>query len=151
MQGRIVAPYSRDGIIAQQDEDTLVVNQQLSEWEDYVHSFYIICSSSLVSVRYVSYMYNVAYNIIYKPWLSIGLLKSVKHKNKLYRKYIRFPLIENESQYKTYKNKLNHSIRIAKRLYYEQQLTISKSNIKTTWKILNKILNKKQSQHFLII
>jgi hypothetical protein len=66
MQGRIVAPYSRDGIIAQQDEDTLVVNQQLSEWEDYVHSFYIICSSSLVSVRvrYVSYMYNVAYNII---------------------------------------------------------------------------------------
>ena len=42
------------------------------------------------------------------------------------------------------KNKLNHSLRIAKRLYYERKLEYVKTNTKNTWKILNEVINKKK-------
>jgi hypothetical protein len=51
---------------------------------------------------------------ISKQWLSKGLLKSVKMKNRLYKKYLSNPTLEHEMTYKRYKNKLNHSVRIAK-------------------------------------
>ncbi|CAH3111049.1 unnamed protein product, partial [Pocillopora meandrina] len=63
-----------------------------------------------------------------KPWISQGLLKSVKQKNKLYKQYISNPSLWNEAKYKTYKNKLNHSLRIAK----------------PTWRLLNEVLNSKK-------
>ena len=50
----------------------------------------------------------------------------------------------NEAKYKTYKNKLNHSLRIAKRLYYDKRLSESKSNIRATWRLLNEVLNSKK-------
>jgi hypothetical protein len=60
-------------------------------------------------------------SIFKKPWLSKGLLKSVRQKNRLYKRYLNSPSVNNNLKYKRFKIKLNHSIRIAKRLYYEQQ------------------------------
>ena len=54
------------------------------------------------------------------------------------------PNIAMETKYKRYRNKLNHSLRLAKRLYYEQQLERNKSNCKKTWNILNEIINKRK-------
>ena len=52
--------------------------------------------------------------------------------------------MDRQSIYKSYKNKLNHSLRIAKRLYYEKKLNNAKSNTRDTWKLLNEILNRKK-------
>ena len=82
-----------------------------------------------------------------KSWMTKGLLKSIKKKNNLYRKYLRKPTCENNTIYKNYKNKLNHSIRIAKRLYFENKLRNSTSNIKQTWQILNEVTNRKKSRN----
>ena len=79
-----------------------------------------------------------------RPWISQGLLKSIKHKNKLYKRYLSNPSPQKELIYKTYKNKLNHSLRIAKRLYYDKKLNESKSNIRATWSLLNEVLNNKK-------
>lgn len=83
---------------------------------------------------------------VQKPWLSKGLLKSVRKKNSLYKLYLNNPIPENEHIYKKYKNKLNHSLKLAKRLYYVEQIETAKSNIKGIWKILNEILNKRKSK-----
>ena len=48
--------------------------------------------------------------------------------------------------YKSYKNKLTHSLRVAKRLYYNKKLYEYKSNAKSTWKLLNHLINKKKSK-----
>ena len=45
-----------------------------------------------------------------KRWLSIGLLKSIKRKNSLYKKFLKSPSPFNESSYKRYRNKLNHYV-----------------------------------------
>ena len=79
-----------------------------------------------------------------KPWLTKALLKSIKTKNKLYKKYLQVPTVDNCSLYKRYKNKLNHTLRLAKRRYYEKKLEDAKSNTHATWKILNEVLNRKK-------
>ena len=79
-----------------------------------------------------------------KPWLSRGLIKSIKRKSKLYKRYLNVPNYVNEVSYKKYKNKLNHSLRISKRNYYDKQLDYFKTNTKNTWKILNEVINKKK-------
>ena len=72
------------------------------------------------------------------------LLKSIKKKNKLYKQYLSNPSSQKEEKYKTYKNKLNHSLRIAKRLYYDKRLNESKFNMRATWRLLNEVLNSKK-------
>ena len=76
-----------------------------------------------------------------KPWLSTGLLKSIKRKNSLYKKFLKSHSPFNEISYKRYRNKLNHYLRLAKRSYYEVKLQTLKNNIKGTWNILNQIIN----------
>ena len=50
--------------------------------------------------------------------------------------------MDRQSICKSYKNKLNHSLRIAKRLYYEKNLNNVQSNTRATWKVLNENLNR---------
>ena len=83
---------------------------------------------------------------INKPWLSKALIKCIKRKNKLYKLYIQNPSTDREIIYKHYKNKLNHSLRIAKRLYYERKLDKVKSKTRDTWRLLNEILNRKKKK-----
>ena len=71
-------------------------------------------------------------------------VRSIKTKNKLYKKYLQVPTVDNALLYKRYKNKLNHTLRLAKRRYYEKKLEDAKSNTHATWKILNKLLNRKK-------
>ena len=77
-----------------------------------------------------------------KPWISLGLLKSIKKKNKLYKQYLSNTSNHSEVYYKRYKNKLIHSLRVAKRLYYDKKLEESKSNVKATWRLLNEVINR---------
>ena len=45
------------------------------------------------------------------PWLTKGILTSIKQKNKFYKQYIKNPSIINKIKYNTYRNKLTHLIR----------------------------------------
>ena len=67
----------------------------------------------------------------------------------LYKCLLSNPNSSNENAYKSYKNKLTHSLRVAKRLYYEKQIEKLKSNVKATWKVLNEILNRNKGKRGL--
>lgn len=79
-----------------------------------------------------------------KPWLSKRLLKSVKSKDKLYKQYLSDSSSKKKALYKEYRNKLNHSLRIAKRLYYGKKLNESKNNLRVTWRVLSDLINKRK-------
>ena len=83
---------------------------------------------------------------IKKPWLTKALLKSIKRKNKLYKQFLHKPTQNNNLLYKSFKNKLNHILRSARRLYYEKKIEYAKSNTHATFKILNDILKRKKSK-----
>ena len=79
-----------------------------------------------------------------KPWITKGLLKSVRKKNLLHNCFLANPTPYREKLYKSYKNKSTHSLRVAKRLYYNKKLEEYKSNAKSTWKLLNDLINRKK-------
>ena len=66
----------------------------------------------------ISFSFSIRRDVKYK-----GLVNSVKKKNMLYKCFLNNPDSSNENAYKSYsyKNKLTHSLRVAKRLYYEKQ------------------------------
>ena len=64
-----------------------------------------------------------------KPWITSGIRKSIKRKNKLYKKYLSTKNEYYISKYKCYRNKLNHLQRISKKIYYENYFTANNKNI----------------------
>lgn len=78
------------------------------------------------------------------PWLTNGLKNSIKTKNYLYKCFLKNRCRYNEHAYKFYKNKLNNLLRSAERKHYETLLEHNKNNLKTTWKTIKEIINKKK-------
>ena len=77
-----------------------------------------------------------------QPWT----FKIYWQKNRLYKKIIKSPYLSNERIYQTYKNKLNHLIRLAKRKYYDTKFESAKNDLRTTWKLLNEVINKRRGR-----
>uniref|UniRef100_A0A8C6LAH3 Reverse transcriptase domain-containing protein n=1 Tax=Nothobranchius furzeri TaxID=105023 RepID=A0A8C6LAH3_NOTFU len=77
-----------------------------------------------------------------KPWITKGIQKACRKKNKLYKDFLKKRTEEAEQNYKIYKNKLISIMRSSKRNYYSKLLEGNKSNIKNTWRILNDVIKK---------
>ena len=83
-----------------------------------------------------------------KPWITKGLLVSIKHKQQLYKTHFVKGNSEQKKFYKKYANKLNRIKFAAKQLYYQNKLENSKFNMFKTWKTVKSLLpssNKKSS------
>ena len=83
-----------------------------------------------------------ALNSFRKPWLTKSLLWSFKKKNKLYKQYLCYQSNEKLLKYITSKNKLTNLLRVAKKHYVQKQIEVNKTNIKQTWRILNKVIGQ---------
>ena len=68
-------------------------------------------------------------NKIRKPWITNGILKSIKTKNRLYKQLILHPESQKEVAYRKYGNKLVRIIRVAKKLYCDTKISQNKTNI----------------------
>ena len=80
-------------------------------------------------------------------WITQGLLKSIKYRDKLYKRLkLTDPNSANydtiNSNLKTYNGILKTSIRAAKQAYFELCFNRFKNDIKNTWKTINDILSK---------
>ena len=66
-----------------------------------------------------------------KPWITKGIQKSIKVKNRYYKKFIANISPYYHSKFKIYRNyKLNHLIKLSKISYYNKYFDSNKSNIK---------------------
>ena len=80
-----------------------------------------------------------------KPWLSEGLRKSIKYKNKLYRVKMRSNSPEAALKYNMYRNKLHSLLRAVERDHFDQLLNSYKNNLKKSWMVIKELINKKKS------
>ena len=76
------------------------------------------------------------------PWISSGILQSIKYKNKLYKMYLKNPTPDKLSHLRTYRNKLNHILRIFKKHHFSDKFYNCKYNMKRTWAVVNEVLQK---------
>ena len=85
-------------------------------------------------------------------WITRGLLKSIRSRDKLYARLKRLQpnTIEHNNlliNLKTYNNILKRSIRTAKTLYFEITFQKVKYDIRNTWKTLNYILSRNKTEY----
>ena len=78
-----------------------------------------------------------------EPWVSPGLLTSIKHCKKLYRKHLK-----NQSnkqtyeKYKRYNTELKRTKRAAMKQHYNSKCTEHKENTKKLWQTINQVIRK---------
>ena len=79
-----------------------------------------------------------------KPWMTAGLINSVKIKDKNFRKF-RAGLISAETKNR-YKNLLTLLIRKSKNDYYANLFTNNRTNLKRTWNIIKSLTNNNNTK-----
>lgn len=81
-----------------------------------------------------------------KPWLSSGLKKCIKVKNKLFLRKIKNPTLTNMQAYRIYKNKLKGLLLSAERSHYDSLLQRHKKDMKRAWSIVKEVINKQKKK-----
>ena len=97
-------------------------------------------------VRYNKYKHKKS------PWVTAGILKSIRYKDNLYIKLKSTPhnshLYEQRlTNFKTYCKILKKMINTAKKLHYEKTFNKFKFDMKKTWSTINDILNNKRKRN----
>ena len=75
-----------------------------------------------------------------KPWITSGIRRSIRIKNKLYKRFIKTQSAYYHTKFKLYRNKLNHLIKISKVNYYRRYFSSNTTHIKNIWKGIKQIL-----------
>ena len=65
-----------------------------------------------------------------KPWITKGLITSIKHKQRLYRTHFLKGNSSERQFYKKYANTLTRLKNLFKKMYYKEALNVKKSNSK---------------------
>ena len=95
--------------------------------------------SELYDVAFPETKIEIKTKNLLSPWLTKGLRKSSKRKQKLYEKFFKKRNLANEMAYKSYKNLFE---KLKKKNYYQDKLKKCEGNIKSTWKIMKEIVGK---------
>ena len=80
---------------------------------------------------------------INKPWLTSGIIKSIKIKNKMFKKCYKSCDSLLIKKYKQYSNKLTKIKNASKISYYTKKLETTKNNIRKQWKVVNEVIGRK--------
>ena len=76
------------------------------------------------------------------PWITKGIAKPSKKKQRLYEKFLKNRTPKNEETYKTYKNLFETIKRRSKKKFYSEKLQKFKGDAKKTWSVMKEILGK---------
>ena len=91
------------------------------------------------------------YNYKLTPWITTGILKSIRTRNNLYKKFVKLKDIKAksiaETKYKTYRNLLSKIIKNTKQDFWLKRFHEAKYDVKSTWRKINEKLNKTKKSH----
>ena len=79
---------------------------------------------------------------VLSPWITKGIKKSSKRKQKLYKKFLKKKSPKNEIECKDYKQLFEKIKKDSKKKYLQEKLNFYKNDIKNTWKTLKDVIGK---------
>ena len=86
-----------------------------------------------------------------KPWITLGLQKSISIKNCLFAKFIKSNDINQKNEmhikYKQYRNLISTLLEKNKRLYFTKIFNDNLNNLKNTWKGIKNLISLKTVSH----
>lgn len=80
-----------------------------------------------------------------KPWITLGLIKSIRHRDSLSKKVLKYPdnlLLKKD--YQKYRNQLTECIRLAKNDYFRNKISDANSDVKKVWGVINESTGKEK-------
>ena len=80
-----------------------------------------------------------------KPWITSGILTSIRVKAKLFKTFKKTLKNSDYSQFKYYRDTINSLMRKSKKQYFRNYFVKHANNIKKTWKGVNNLLNRQGS------
>ena len=83
------------------------------------------------------------------PWITKGLKKSSKRKQKLYEKCLKKRNEKTEKDYLDYKKLFESLKKRSKKMHYSNLILKFKDNIKKTWQVIKEALGKEKSSQSL--
>ena len=105
--------------------------------------------SSLYEEAFLKLEIKIKQKKLISPWITKGIMKSCKQKQKLYNKFLKLRTKENEVIYKAYKN-LFEAIREKSERTYNSELFVKyKNGIKNTCEIVNKVISNTKNKEVL--
>ena len=81
--------------------------------------------------------------LIQKPWITKGIFKSIKNKQKLYKSHFLEGTSEQKLNYKKYVNKLRKLKLLSKKSYYRNEFVANKNDKSKLWQTENSLLHSK--------
>ena len=80
------------------------------------------------------------------PWVTTGIMRSIKNRNKMYRKLMTLSpesvsFTRLHTNLKTYNCIIRKLMRNAKISYFHEQFSINKNDCKKSWKLINALIN----------
>ena len=87
--------------------------------------------------------------LLRKPWITPGLLRSIKHKHSVYYHCFVKGNDVQKLRYKQYSNMLNRIKEQSKRQYYKNKIFNVKNNTKEIWRIINQIIKLKSKGSYV--
>ena len=83
----------------------------------------------------------------HSPWISNGIIKSLKKRDKLYKEFIICPdpdkKVRLQNEYKTYRNTIVTLCRLSKTNYYQNFFAVQKNNLKKVWSGIKSLIGNK--------
>ena len=85
-----------------------------------------------------------------KPRVNQKIVKLVKYRDRLKRKFKRRPTIENEYLYKKFRNRVVNELKASRAAYHQRYFQSHKDNMKKLWSGIRSIINIKQNCGFQV-
>ena len=136
-------------------EKTVILNDNLlmETWNDVLastdtnnaYTLFWNSFSSLLNKYIPKTKARLTKNRIKQPWVTKGIFRSIKKRNRLYKYSLRHPGDESMNNYKSYRNKLTAIIRQSRKMYFAKQFENANGNISSTWKVINQALHKQKN------
>ena len=127
-----------------------IVNVTNEITNDSFNSFFLNFNKLLDKHLPLKKMSNKNFKRRFKPWITKGILKSLKKRSDLHSRYLRAKNLCNEQllfqRFKMYRNMLVTLIRNSKQNYYSKYFSDNVKNLRQTWKGINNILQIKNSK-----
>ena len=76
-----------------------------------------------------------------KPWISRGILKSIKTKHIMYKTHFLSRNPAKVTEFKKYSNRLNY-LYLSKKAYFCKHFDLCKGNLKATWKLVGTLIKR---------
>ena len=119
----------------------IIGNDVNEEYDSYIRKFYTHYEENF-PLREIK----VKKNHMGKPFITTGITKSIKHRNRLQKLYAKWPITYGNI-FKKYRNMLTKIIRSAKENYCKSELKQHAGDKKKTWNILNSMMGKNTQSH----